>query len=436
MRMIIRNKSLIIMVLFTIFCLFIILSNTHPYIGMKLTQDNNHDFYVDRLDEFGWAWQSGVKIGDQVILINDHPPEQHPTVLNNLLIENADTITTLTNGVYKTHQVNYTIELTQQVVYYLLIPTLYFLTSLIICGYLYKNHKKSSSEILIYLNLLLSTCYLSATLSAKLIPIGQHVLNLTFLIAPIVFLHFIYYLMEEYNKTYFSKKVLFILYVTGVLSFIILTFNQSRQLLLISFLLIITTVSTILIKGFSKVKRDELKKPYKLIFYSFAIGLAPFILLYVIPLLVWNTTLIRPEFLTLFIFAVPMTFLFLLTSGKLYALKIYIKKLPYYSVIALIVTTVVLIMYFSISEKKLSLDSLSMLFLSTFIIFLISYYLKYGVDRALRSSFSIEGNLQQSLYRHSEQIKKEKDLEGIIEALQREVKEVLDSKELDVMPLR
>ncbi|MCD8503124.1 MAG: hypothetical protein LRY71_17565 [Bacillaceae bacterium] len=92
-------------------------------------------------------------------------------------------------------------------------------------------------------------------------------------------------------------------------------------------------------------------------------------------------------------------------------------------------------MYFSISEKKLSLDSLSMLFLSTFIIFLISYYLKYGVDRALRSSFSIEGNLQQSLYRFSEQIKKEKNLEGIIEALQREVKEVLDSNELDIISI-
>lgn len=423
-----KVKLLIPILLGTIFAYFLTMQNITPYLGIVFREDVN-GIVIDDLYEYGWGINAGLKKGDKIILIDDKSPTEYAKKASYNRVERVDEITIYRNGDESTYHVNHGIENFHQYLIYFIIPTSFFLICLILCIVLYKKHSSNSAMMLIYLMMSLSICYISTSLNLKLFFISRVTMALLFPIAPIFYLHFVYYFMKENKRVLFSNKIIFFLYGIAILTFVIRLISlviPFSMKISFTFVFLFAIITGILVRGFWVLKNDELKMTYSLIVYSFVIGIAPFVLLYLIPLIFFNTILIIPEITALFIFVVPVLFLFLITSGKLYVIKLYIKKLPYYFTLSFFVTIVIFVFFYLLSKLN-SFASIFWFVVLTNVTIVCSFYIKNYFDRVLRSTLFVEKYYyQKSLYRFSERIKQENNIDGIKEALFREMDEVLN----------
>ncbi|MFB1051033.1 hypothetical protein [Paraliobacillus sp. JSM ZJ581] len=279
--------------------------------------------------------------------------------------------------------------------------------------------------------MLLSVCYVSASLSTKLINIGDFVLNLTFLLAPVLFLHFIYLFYREHNRVWFSRKFISFLYIISVGVFIFVSYSQSGDsvneiLVLIStFLGIVTFIIAKLFTGFRNLKRDLLGDTFRWMFYAFALSISPFVFFYIVPIIFGREVIIRPELATLSLFLFPIIFLYLLTTEKLFMLKLYFKQIPYYLFLSILPSIFSTAVYAHFMSENVNIVKLSQFFLVMSIIYVSFLFIKNYLDRVLRSKLFVDkAYYQRSLYRFSELIGKQTNMNEILNAVQKEIEEV------------
>lgn len=411
--------------------------NTDPYIGIYVSDNDHGDFYVTALHDLGWGWHNGIQQGDLIVLIDSEQPEHNNIVTNYGRIEQVKTLTVNRNGIDTTFRIDYSSVLAQQGVIYFLIPFLYFLMSLSLSLTLYKNYKNNSSLTLIFLMLVLAIGYIGFSLSMKLSSVGLITGDFTLLTAPILFLHFIYHFMKEKGAICFSKNVLYILYGIAMIVFFLVTFEPIdlpiKEVLLITFVCFLTVIGICLTKGFIvlKNKNNPLKTTYSWIFKTLVIAIAPYTLLYAIPHIVLGSALIRGEIAILFIFTLPICFLFLLTTGRLYLIRIHIKQFAYYAILSFVFTLFICGLYYALSEEPFQITTLGLFFIFIFLFTFSSFYFKNYLDRLLRSSLFVEKNYyQKSIYRFSEALKHENSVDGVFKSFQREVTDVLSADHL------
>ncbi|MDL4838911.1 sensor histidine kinase [Aquibacillus rhizosphaerae] len=437
-----NKKSLLVIIAIFIFSIYLIHQNIHPYIGIYLNESSQGNYYVSDQDQLGWGAESEIKINDQIVLINQTPPEQHPTVSDDNRVENAETITIVKNGEYQTNRVEYTSELTIQYVFFLIFPIVYFLMNFLLSFLLWKRRSSNrSSLILICLMMSLSICYISAILATKLHSIGEIVFNYTLLITPVLFLHFMYSFLKENNKNWFSKNTIITLYCICFLvflficvhSFINVPIDQLR-VLLGTFTLVVISILVLLVKGFVFLKRDVLVRTFKWMFYTFIISIAPIILFYSIPVLIMGQRLLRPEIAILFIFFIPTVLVYVLITDKLFEMKLYIQQLSYYLTIALLPAAMVTTVHLLYTSEA---TVISIIEFFSFILFVcvLFLYIKDFLDSALKANLFVEKiYYQESLYRFSKSIKEQKSTDGIVKALTRELEEMLHIR--NVIPVK
>lgn len=427
------NKNILLSLfifLSIIYATYLTQQNTNPFIGIFVSDNDHGDFYVSALHDLGWAWHNGIEPGDLIVLIDGEQPEHNNIVSDSGRIEQIKTLTVNQNGTNTTFQIDYFSVLAQQGFIYFLIPSLYFLMSLLLSITLYRNYKSNSSLTLIFLMLVLGIGYIGSSLSMKLSSVGLITADFTLLTAPILFLNFIYHYMKEKGAVWFSKHALYILYGIAMIVLILVTFDlidlPITEVLLITFVSFLAVIGGLLTKGFIILKNNPLRATYSWIFKSLIIALAPYTLLYAIPYIVWGSTLVRPELAILFIFTLPVCFLFLLTTGTLYLVRIHIKQFTYYAVLSVVFALFICGLYYVLSEEPFQIQTLGMFFGFTFLFTLSSFYLRNYIDRLLRSSLFVEKDYyQKSIYRFSEALKHENSVDGVFKAFQREVTDVL-----------
>ncbi|MCZ0703724.1 two-component system sensor histidine kinase ComP [Natronobacillus azotifigens] len=438
-----KNTLLSLFIFFSIiYAVYLTQLNTDPYIGIYVTDNDHGDFYVTALHDLGWGWHNGIQHGDLIVLIDGEQPEHNHIVTTHGRIEQVKTLTVNQNGTDMTFQIDYSSVLAQQGIIYFLIPFLYFLMSLLLSLTLYKNYKNNSSLTLIYFMLVLAIGYIGFSLSMKLSSVGLITGDFTLLTAPILFLHFIYHFMKEKGAIWFSKNVLYILYGIAMIVFFLVTFEPIdlpiKEVLLITFVCFLTVIGICLTKSFIvlKNKNNLLKTTYSWIFKTLVIAIAPYTLLYAIPHIVLGSALIRGEIAILFIFTLPICFLFLLTTGRLYLIRIHIKQFTYYAILSFVFTLFICGLYYALSEEPFQITTLGIFFVFTFLFTFSSFFFKNYLDRLLRSSLFVERDYyQKSIYRFSEALKHENSVDGVLKDFQREVTDVLSANHLDFYPI-
>lgn len=427
-----KNKTLLLLILTTLFALFLIQQNDKPFIGV-FVEDNNNNFHVIALHDLGWGWHNDIYVGDKIELIDGEHPAENNIVMDTGRIEQAETVTVNQDGESMAYQVDYDSIIKQQGLIYFLIPTLYFILCFFVSLILYKNYTSKSSFTLIQLVLLLGIGYLGSSLSLKLIPIGLMIVTITLLLAPVLFLHFVYQFMEEKGVTWFSKKILYFLYIVAMTIIFIDRFRliqlPIKEVLLFTFVIFLLVIGWILIKGYFTKKSDEIQSTYNWIINALIIALAPYVLLYAIPHLIFGRILIRGEIAILFIFLVPVVFLYLIITGKMYLIKTHIKQFTYYVTLSTVFTLILSVFFYFIVDAEMSFSEWGLSFLLTFSIILAGFYVKNNLDRRLRTSLFVEKDYyQKSLYRFSETLKDLGNTDGILTVFKRELEDVLSAK--------
>ncbi|WP_440895352.1 sensor histidine kinase [Amphibacillus sp. Q70] len=433
-----KNINLLLFIFITIlFAVYLISQNSNPHMGIHVAKNEQDDFYVTGLAELGWGWSNEIESGDVIKLIDGEHPANNKIVDQYSRIEQAQTMTVNRNRVERTYQIDYSTITLQQVLFYLVLPILYFVLATLLSLTLYRNYTNKSAFVLIYFMQLLGVGYLGSSLSVKLFPIGLMTVDFTLLIAPILFLHFIYDYMKEKGIVWFSRKILYWLYLFTLLIFISVTFEliqlPTKQVLLAVFMMIITIISWLLFKGFKLAKTEDrdLQSMYRMMLRTLMIAIAPYTFLYALPNLILNTSFIRSELSIAFIFYLPIIFLYLLTTGKMYLIKIHIKQLSYYLVLAFIFTLPLSGLYYLLAKPEFQFSTFGLSFIPIFSILLIGLYVKNYLDRRLRVTLFVDKNYyQESLYRFSEHLKDQNNTVSILRAFQREIEDVLNAEDV------
>lgn len=417
------------MVAMSLVAMYLLLANFRtPYIGIKVTNNAENIYSVSRINEIGWGSKNGIDVGDVIIKVNNRDATFHSTIVNQNRIEQADSITLQKEGQnIVSFPIKQNLDLVTQNIYYVILPTLYFLVNLSLCIllYIFQNDRQEVKWLIIFL-MTLSLCFISASLSAKLHLIGGYILNLTFLVSPVLFLHFMYHYFKKDNKIWFPFKVFNYLYL-AVMSFFVGSFYFTKGIyLLFAFILLIVIVGILLLRGYLVFKEQEDKAVFQWMVYSLYLSIGPFILLYATPLILLGKEIVPSEITSIFIFMMPAIYLYLLCTDKLFRFKFYIKRFGYYLAISLLPAFFITALVKGIYSTEASLDRIIELFLSVHIAITLFLYIKRLLDRELRSKLSLEkGQLQESLRRVSESLKKEKSVDGVLDCIKREIKDVL-----------
>lgn len=427
--MVIQNKRVFLyMVAMSLVAMYLLVVNFKtPYIGIKVSNNGDSSYSVSRINDIGWGSRNGIIVGDVIIKVNNRDAALHSTIVDQNRIEQADSITLQKEDHILFLPIKQNVGLVTQNIYYVIFPTLYFLVNLSLCILLYAfQNNRQEVKWLIILLMTLSLCFISASLSAKLHLIGGYILNLTFLISPVLFLHFMYHYFEKDNKTWFPFKVFYYLYL-AVMSFFVGSFVFTEgSYLLFAFILQIIIVGILLFRGYLVFREQEDRAVFQWMVYSLFFSIGPFVLLYATPLIVLGKAIVPSEITAIFIFMMPAIYLYLLCTDKLFRFKFYIKRLSYYLAISLLPAFFITALVNGIYSKEASLDNIIELFFFIHITITLFLYIKRLLDRELRAKLSLEkGQLQESLRRVSESLKKEKSLDGVLNCIKREITDVL-----------
>ncbi|KHF27542.1 hypothetical protein LR68_03664 [Anoxybacillus sp. BCO1] len=174
----------------------------------------------------------------------------------------------------------------EQWLYYILLPTGFFLFAVRLSVFLLRLRPNNNSAIvLIYLLLSAGLCYISASLSAKHAPFGRQIFSGAFFMLPPLFLHFVYNYFENEKKVWFAKKIVFSLYWFNIVMFIISLMSilfrsiSEMEVLLTAFFINTVTILALLGKGFVDLKKDEQQHTIKGLLLAISLSTIPFLFL-------------------------------------------------------------------------------------------------------------------------------------------------------------
>ncbi|WP_061580004.1 ATP-binding protein [Saccharococcus caldoxylosilyticus] len=420
-----------------------ILNVKYPLIGIDVVENKNGDVIVNDIYEFGWAEKQNIHVNDQVLKVDGEPPLSHFTVRKYKTIEQAKTITIQRENQIQTLTVDYKSHGTEQWLYYIALPAGFFLFAVSLSIFLLRlRPDDKSATVLICFLLLIGICYISASLSAKYAPFGRQMFNGIFLILPAVFLHFVYHYFEKEKKVWFTNKIIFSLYgfnfVMFVVSLMSLSFRSinEAEVLLTTFFINMVIILALLGKGLVYLKKDEQQNTVKGLFFAIGLSVAPFILFYSLPVLIIGKWVLPAELTVTSLFVLPSVFLYLICTDRLFQLQFSINHFVYYAFLSLLPAFLVTLLYIKFVNEARGLVELALLFLLIYVINILAFYLKGCFDRTLRTKLYVQEDFyQESIYRIGEALKKQKNMQEVIQCLEKEVSELLAIEELAFLQL-
>jgi two-component system sensor histidine kinase ComP len=433
------NRTIIVMIAASILALYLtILNFKHPLIGIDVVENHDGHIVVSDIYEFGWAKYHDIRINDQVLKVDGKPPLSHFTVRQYKAIEQAKTVTIQRGNQIQTFTISYEPKLISQFMYYLILPTGFFIFVGSLSVFLLRMRVcDKPATVLICFLLLAGLCYISASLSAKYVSFGRQMFNGLFLILPVVFLHFVHDYFAKEKKVWFTKKVVFSLYgfnfVMFVASLMPLSFRSisEEKWLLSAFFINMAMILGLLGKGFVRLKKDEQQHTVKGLFFAIGLSVAPFIFFYSLPILLIGQWVLPAELTVISIFALPSVFLYLICTDRLFRLQFSIHHFVYYAFLSFLPSFLVTLLYAKFVNEARKLVELVLLFLLIYVVHILVLYLKECFDRAFRAKLYVQKDFyQESIYRIGEKLKKQKNMQEVIQCLEKEVREVLDIEQL------
>lgn len=381
-----------------------------PFIGLHVEKSND-EWVVSgfRYPEIADIHQ--IHQGDIVIEISNKDINESSKLRYDHTIRFADNIAIRTmDGQVRYIRFNH-MDLPSQFMTDYILPLSYFLIALFIAIYLFMNRKgnKYSLNYLILFILTLSIACGSIPLFSRMNWFGIILNSVSLILTPILLISFLkqYFQFLSIKWTIFKHiKWLYIipiivLILTILEKFISAMYHIDSFLILLTFFLLVLVNITIIVIAYIKYPKSQVK----LLFWGIVIPILPFILFYVIPLILFKEFILSTSILTIFFLFLSVGFIFAQFSERLYDVDYYISRLKYYSLFAIIITIgLSLGIYFIVSISFGQLISLSV-YIFIFIIF--SFYIKEYMDYTNRKVlFSPRGNYIHQLYSSIENIGK------------------------------
>lgn len=419
-------------------CYMIVLSITQPYLGIDV-KERQGEWVVTSVHTGSWGDRHSVPLGGEINSINNAPPEEHRSVSMFNELEGAYSFSIQHNG----QETAYTdIENSSPIhwLLYIVLPVLFFL---VILGISYLVHKRVpkrySAEQLILFFLAIATGYLSNSGAVRDNLYGLFLNTGLFLFAPVILIHFLYNYFQELNIYWFSKKIVYLLYITvGAVSllegyFLITESYPAVFEPIPGFLLLVLYIVSfyIVYRGLFIHKGAAVGPIFKYMAVGMTIAFFPYIFLYLIPALAFGVKVISLEVGAMFLIALPITFMYLVTRERLIDIDFVMTRVRYYMILSVIPSLALMFTIGWLVEEDLfavSYIQMFLLFQSSLVIFLsVKEVLDFKLQRYL---FSARYGYQESMHRMAQDMKDQSNAVDLMKVMRDEVKNVLNVRDI------
>lgn len=422
---------------------YLFFNNLEPFIGITVDETTETDTYViTDLHRLGWAKAVGLNEGDVIVSVNEVSPAEHETIKTNLKLEQASSLTIERDGRLLSYPVRYVPDIFLQYFFYLLLPGLYFLISIVFAYINIKRQDTGLSTLLITLTMfVISLAYGASSLQIKLNPLAELILIMSFLIAPSVFFHFIYQFFKERRAVWFSWWMVQSLYLFSVITIVFSLFVYDQlninDLILPAFSISVFWILVQMISGLTQLKKESDKDTLYGLFYAIGLGVLPYIFFYIIPYFVIGEGIIPFEYVNLFFFFIPMGLMYMILTNQLYLLRVQIKKLPYYLIISTFLAAVITLLHLMLFESSFQFRKEFSLFSYTLMVILGLFFAKKQLEHYFKPQLFVSTNdFQASYYRFSTQLQTHHTRGDVIQSFVREIKEVIPLEHFKVLKHR
>ena len=405
-----------------------------PLVGLEVKLNNNH-WVVEKIYDKGWASSQSIMEGDILELINGKKPEHHTTVVLFNRVEMANSITILDQNLnIDTLSISYANIKTQYLIY-LILPFVFTFMTVLLSIFLYRRKKHDQSAvILIYFLLSIDVSYLSASVSARGDILGRVVNTITLPGSLILFVHFIKSYLLRFNLVFIKTKSLIIWYslyfiVISLMVSSLIFYKQNFHIIniqLFFFLLLIGYFIFHSIRFYFKYKKSEGNNVLIILGLTLLSALLPFVSLYAFPNIFFEKEIVPAETTAIFLIIIPIVFVYLQLSEKLFDIEFLLSRLRYYSLLSFPFTISIVILISLILKTKLLSSKTLIIFFLLFACTTLFLYMKEYLDYNIRHHlFSQKGNFEASLYTFFQKAMHETKVSSLIITLMNEIREVL-----------
>ncbi|WP_341300727.1 ATP-binding protein [Lysinibacillus sp. FSL H8-0500] len=409
-----------------------------PYIEIEVEQEDDR-WLVTQLYYQDWAARQNIAIGDVIIAVDGDPFDDLNQLKYKSRIVSANELTIMKpDGALITIHIKQ-LDIPQQFIYILMIPACYFVLTLFVAIYLYfKQQNTTLTKLLILFMLTVSLAYVSSGASGKLDEIGIIINRSSMLLCLVILLHFLrnYYSFVKINWVFTSHIKIF--YILPLIAFILgcmgaiypASNNILSYVVLALFFILLVMILSILLLSYFKYHSPQLK----ILLNSILIPFLPFLFLYALPKILFNTYILSTEISALFLWMIPFSFIFTQLAERLFDIEYHITRLRYYTIFSMIFTLWFASGLYLIAGKYLEISAMSGIALFTFLSLVVLFYIKEKVDyRKRKILFSTKGDYIHQLYTAVDKIGKTIKIDELLEKFADEVSVHLELDEASVL---
>lgn len=388
-------------------------------------------YQIVEMEPDTWASRN-LHLGDTLLSVNGEEPSQSQPIKKWNMLEQATEISVKDGDSGRIHTFEIVPELDIQMVFQIILPVIVFLLSLY-CSYLvYKNRNestKNSSLLLILFLLDISVAYIIAGASARGEFLSRSIIPLFFVLVPVFYLHFIYHYFKELNSIWFSKKWI-------ALSYLLAFINTSSNILssveslpigidvvtekainLASFMLLFLLAFGMIVLGLKKNKHKAQKYHLKVLVYTNVLAFLPFVLLYIIPYILFHKQVFSPVILSGFLLIIPFALVYQFLVQKIYDIEFIIGRVKYYAFLSIIPSLLGIFLIISTQTKDATIFTIRGFLIITVIMY-FGFYLKEILDFKFKFiRISEKHNYQESVFQFTQKIRTSNEFEEVIDEL-------------------
>lgn len=317
---------------------------THaPYIGLR-TKEN----VVSNVNEPSTAVASGVQMGDIVTRVNGEIPGMHWSITRFGSLEQAKTMSVLRSG----QEIIFSFSSVPTINNYDIFMFLIQVISMGMAGILWWKVKRTpTSGNLAYTLIAVAGIFMSMPASIRADPLGKMMLSVSMFYTFIYFLQFVItFLQEKVNMVFvpfprYIHMVLLIFVAIELIYFIDSPLTQpvyelaNYAMLLAGFCAVGTSLG-LLVYAYWKHRRTNLQFALivRTVSWALIFSVVPVTFLTFLPLAVFGDSWMPPVYSSWFVFILPLTFLYLLATRRLYDVDVIVRRMLITITIALVPT--------------------------------------------------------------------------------------------------
>lgn len=315
------------------------------YIGITVAK-NNEGFIVEVVEEEAWSAKSGIRAGDRILLLDGLPPAEHPELLltgdikdaTSILIERDEERLFFDFSDVKLQPLSFNLTVVPMLLF-----TLFYLFSIFIA---YKRSDDRSAVFLILFFMSVPLGFLAAGAGVRGDLFSYVFMKVCILTVPFMFLQFLAAYFQPWGIRVFSWRMSYIFSMILLVWLAIEWINgvSTRQHFLtgsnfgvvVLFALEMLYVWVVSFKLYFSYRNTQHSSLLKYMIIGNVGAFAPFIALYILPLLVLKTELAAAAVAASFFLVLPLVYMYLVASNQLLDIEFIIGRLRYYCLIAVI----------------------------------------------------------------------------------------------------